>query len=101
MLEKSRKIRKGCEAVLIMGALALAFGLAAPRAALAQNLGIFAVNHLDFGDTNEVTATPTNTTADPVNFYNNTAVVMTSAIDVVLVTSQTPLLGSAALRLVY
>jgi hypothetical protein len=87
MLEK-RRIGRGWETVLIMGALVLAFGLAAPRAAHAQsgNLQIFAVNPLDFGDTNEVTATFSNTAAvDPVTFYDNT-VTTTAAIDVMLVT---------------
>jgi hypothetical protein len=90
MLEKSRGIRRGLETVLIMGALALALCLAAPRAAHAQNLQIFAVNPLDFGptsgDNNEVTASCDETAAlDPVLFYDNT-VTTTAAIDVMLVT---------------
>jgi hypothetical protein len=94
MLEKSRGIRRGLETVLIMGALALAFCLAAPRAAHAQtaNLQMLAVNHLDFGgtdDDNEVEATcdniATGVSADPVVFYDNT-VTTTSALDVMLVT---------------
>ena len=95
MLEKSRGIRRGLETVMFMGALALVFCLAAPRAAHAQigNLQIFAVNPLDFGptsgDDNEVEATCANTatglSADPVLFYDNT-VTTTAAIDVMLVT---------------
>jgi hypothetical protein len=92
MLEKSRGIRRGLDTVLVMGALALAFCLATPRAAHAQtaNLQVLAVNPLDFGsgtdDDNEVIATCTETAAsDPVLFYDNT-VTGTSAIDVLLVT---------------
>jgi hypothetical protein len=87
MLEKSRGIKRGLETVLITCALAMAFCLAAPRAARAQtaNLQMLAVNHLDFGEGNEVTATTTNTIEDPVNFYSNT-VTGTSALDVMLVT---------------
>ena len=92
MLEESRRVTRGFETALIMGALALAFCLAVPSAAHAQigNLQIFAVNPLDFGsgtnDDNEVTATCTETAAlDPVLFYDNT-VTTTAAIDVMLVT---------------
>ena len=90
MRKESRGTKRGLETVLIMGALAMAFCLAAPRAAHAQtaNLQMLAVNHLDFGgtdDDNEVEATLANTTENPVNFYNNT-VTTTSALDVVLVT---------------
>jgi hypothetical protein len=92
MLEKSRRVTRGFETVLIMGALALAFCLAAPRAAHAQigNLQIFAVNPLDFGsgtaDDNEVFATCTETAAlDPVLFYDNT-VITTASTDIMLVT---------------
>ena len=97
MLEKSRRIPRGLETVLFMGALALALCLAAPRAVHAQNLQIFAANPLSFGppgtDDNEVTATCDNPAidlpgpipADPVLFYDNT-VTTTAAIDVMLVT---------------
>src|SRR5713226_7170885 len=80
-----RKIRTGLGTVVIMGALALAFCVAAPRAAHAQNLQRFAANHLDFGDSNEVEATPTNITTDPVKFYDNT-VQTTAATDIMYVT---------------
>ena len=90
MLEKSRGIRRGLETILIISAFVLAFCLAAPSAAHAQlgNLGVFAVNHLDFGDTNEVVAgcSILHTPGTVVKFYDNPAVLMTSAIDVVLVT---------------
>jgi hypothetical protein len=70
-----------------MGALALAFCIAVPRAAHAVNLQIFAANHLDFGDSNEVTATCTTvgTPGTVVKFYDNT-VTTTGATDAVLVT---------------
>ena len=89
MLEESRRVTRGFETVLIMGALALAFCLAAPSAAHAQigNLQIFAVNPLDFGDSNEVQATCTilATPGAVVKFYDNT-VITTASTDVVLVT---------------
>jgi hypothetical protein len=89
MLEKSRRVTRGFETVLILGALALAFCLAAPRAAHAQIgiLNIFAANHLDFGDKNEVDATCTtlSTPGAVVKFYDNT-VTTTAATDVMLVT---------------
>ena len=53
--------------------------------AIAANLKMLGVNHLDFGGKNEVLATPTNTTEDPINFHDNT-VTTTSALDVMLVT---------------
>ena len=87
MLGKSRKIRRGLETVAIMGALALAFCIAAPQAAHAQNLQRFAANHLDFGGTSEVDAT-CSTLLIPgavVKFYDNT-VTTTAAIDFLLVT---------------
>jgi hypothetical protein len=87
MLGKSRKIRRGLETVVIMGALALAFCIAAPRAAHAQNLQRFAANHLDFGGTAEVDATCSTlgTPGAVVKFYDNT-VTMTGATDIVYIT---------------
>jgi hypothetical protein len=75
------------ETLAIMGALALAFCVAAPRAAHAQNLQIFAANHLDFGDSNEVEAKCTTlfTPGAVVKFYDNT-VTTTAATDVMFVT---------------
>ncbi len=79
-----RKIRTGLETLAIMGALALAFCIAAPRTVHAQNLQRFAANHLEFSG--EVTATTANTTAvDPVNFYDN-KVQTTAATDIMYVT---------------
>jgi hypothetical protein len=82
-----RKIRTGLETVVIMGALALAFCIAAPHAAHAQNLQRFAANHLDFGGTHEVDATCTTlgTKGPVVKFYDNT-VTTTAATDVMYVT---------------
>ncbi len=87
MLERSRKIGRGLETLVIMGALALAFCIAAPRAAHAQNLQRFAANHLDFGSGNEVDATCTTlgTPGAVVKFYDNT-VTATGATDIMYVT---------------
>jgi hypothetical protein len=89
MLEKSRGVKRGLETVLIMGAVALAFCLAAPRAAHAQtaNLQMLGVNHLDFGDHNEVEATCTtlSTPGAIVKFYDNTVTGL-SSLDTMLVT---------------
>jgi hypothetical protein len=72
-----------------MGALALAFCLATPRAAHAQtaNLQMLAVNHLDFGEDTEVQADCSlhGTPGPVVKFYDNT-VTGTSALDTMLVT---------------
>ena len=87
MLKRSRKNGRGLKTLTIIGALALAFCIAAPRAAPAQNLQIFAANHLDFGDSNQVDATCTvlSTPGAVVKFYDNT-VTTTAATDVMLVT---------------
>jgi hypothetical protein len=68
-------------------ASALLLTLTTARAVHAQNLQIFAANHLDFGDSNEVTATCTTvgTPGTVVKFYDN-IVSAPGNIDVVLVT---------------
>jgi hypothetical protein len=88
MLEKSRRIKRGLETVLIIGALAMAFCLAAPRAARAQtaNLQMLGVNPLDFKGAEVVaTCTTLGTPGAVVKFYDNT-VTGTSALDTMLVT---------------
>ena len=79
-----RKIRTGLGTAVIMGALALAFCITAPRTAHAQNLQRFAANHLEFSGS-EVVATTANGIVDPVNFYDNT-VQTTAATDIMYVT---------------
>ena len=87
MLEKGRGIKRGLETVLIMGALALAFCLAAPRAAHAQtaDLQMLAVNQLDFADEVRATCAGLHVPGPVVKFYDNT-VTGTSFLDTMLVT---------------